>query len=332
MSQNYSQLSQAQRYQIEALCQSGNSQREIASILGVSPSTICRELKRNVPKRGIGAGQYRAEQAQRKTILRHRNKPKVIKLDYQVKRYIIERLTQERLSPELIAVLGRKEFSDFVSHETIYKWIWACKQSKHKEDADYHDLYKYLAHGRRRKKRGNRRDNRGVIPNRVSIEKRPKAVDKRRRIGDLEVDLMVGKAHKGALLVITDRSTLLTHLNKLPGKEAGKVKQTICRRLGKMEKHIKTLTFDNDQAFAKHEQIGKRLTAKTFFTRPYTSQDKGTVENRIGLIRRFFPKGTDLNLVSRQEVARVERLINNRPIRKFNYKTANQVFSEKLRL
>ncbi|MBP6010274.1 MAG: IS30 family transposase, partial [Bacteroidia bacterium] len=68
------------------------------------------------------------------------------------------------------------------------------------------------------------------------------------------------------------------------------------------------------------------------FTRPYTSQDKGTVENRIGLIRRFFPKGTDLNLVSRQEVARVERLINNRPIRKFNYKTANQVFSEKLRL
>ena len=95
---------------------------------------------------------------------------------------------------------------------------------------------------------------------------------------------------------------------------------------------IKTLTFDNDQAFSKHESIGKILTAATYFTRPYTSQDKGTVENRIGLIRRFFPKKTDLTKVSDQRVAQVESLINNRPVRKFKYLTPNQVFSQKIAL
>ena len=252
---------------LEALLPIGKQSTRDCIHSRVSPSTICRELKRNVPKRGIGAGQYRAEQAQRKTILRHRNKM----LDYQVKRYIIERLTQERLSPELIAVLGRKEFSDFVSHETIYKWIWALSKAsigKTRTIMTYISIWLTGADGKERKSTGQQ----GVIPNRVSIEKRPKAVDKRRRIGDLEVDLMVGKAHKGALLVITDRSTLLTHLNKLPGKEAGKVKRQSADDSARWKSTSKRLLLITIRLFAKHEQIGKRLTAKTFFTSLYITR------------------------------------------------------------
>jgi len=86
------------------------------------------------------------------------------------------------------------------------------------------------------------------------------------------------------------------------------------------------MTFDNDKAFVEHELIAKALNVKTYFTRPYTSQDKGTIENRNGVIRQFFPKKTDFNLIDKKEVLRVEKELNNRPVRKFKYLTPNEVF------
>lgn len=332
MSKNYNHLSQEQRYQIEALLCAGAKQKEIAEIIGKSASTICRELKRNTPKRGRGALMYSARIAQRKTQNRHISKPKYIRFTPEQKELARDWLSTLKYSPELIHVEGKKTLGDFVSHETIYKWIWHCKQSHHRKDAGDQLLYKQLAHGKRRRKRGLRRDSRGLIPNRVSIEKRPVIVEKRERIGDFEIDLMMGKNHQGALIVMTDRSTLLTRLKKVEGKDSKEIKKGIVRKLYGLKHIIKTLTFDNDQAFSKHESIGRNLNAQTYFTRPYTSQDKGTVENRIGLIRRFFPKKTDLTKVSMEEVADVERMINNRPVRKFKYKTPNQVFSKKIAL
>ncbi len=181
-------------------------------------------------------------------------------------------------------------------------------------------------HGKRRRKRGAHHDSRGKIPNRVSIDKRPKIVNKRKRIGDLEIDLMVGKNHKAGLLVITDRATLKTTLEKIESKKCIPITSKIKHCLIKQKQLIKTITFDNDMAFALHEQIAKALEAKTYFTRPYTAQDKGTIENRIGVIRRFYPKKTDLTLVTQKQIKAVQRLINNRPIRKFKYRTPNEVF------
>jgi IS30 family transposase len=332
MSKNYHQLSSEQRYQIEALIKAGSCQKEIAIILKVHPSTICRELKRNTPKRGKGALEYKAVNAQRRTNIRHDKKPKANKFTADMRQYAVSRLINERYSPELIEVMGRRELGYFVSRETLYKWIWDCKKSNHRKDRMYKKLYEYLAHGRRRRKRGLRHDSRGIIPGRVSIENRPAVVAKRKRVGDIEVDLMMGKSHKGALLVMTDRTTLLTKLALLKGKEAQWVYEAAIRKLKQLKEFIKTLTFDNDKAFSKHLKIGKILDAKTYFTRPYTSQDKGTVENRIGLIRRFLPKQTDLRNISQQLIRRIETLINNRPVRKFNYKTPNQVFSNKIAL
>ena len=332
MSKNYNQLSSEQRYQIEALIKAESTQKEIANIIGVHPSTICRELKRNIPKRGKGAMEYRAANAQRRTTLRHDLKPKAISFNEEMRQYAVSKLKNERYSPELIEVVGRKELGDFISRETLYKWIWHCKKSNHRKDRNYKKLYEYLAHGRRRRKRGSRHDSRGIIPGRVSIENRPLIVLQRKRFGDIEVDLMMGKGHKGSLLVMTDRATLITKLSLLEGKEAKLVSQAIRRKLMPIKKMVKTLTFDNDKAFTKHMEIGEALDVKTFFTRPYTSQDKGTVENRIGLIRRFLPKRTDLRRVTHQLVKNIEKLINNRPVRKFNYKTPNQVFSNKIAL
>ncbi|MCC7233170.1 MAG: IS30 family transposase [Bacteroidia bacterium] len=332
MSKHYHQLSQAQRYQIEALLRNGAKQKEIAEIVGTTPSTICRELKRNIPKRGRGALTYTARVAHRKTVHRHKVKSKQIRYTDEQKEITRQWLSAMKYSPELIHEEGKKLLGAFVSHETIYKWIWYCKQSHRRENLDDQGLYQHLAHGKRRRKRGLRRDSRGIIPNRVSIEKRPKTVMKRKRPGDFEVDLMMGKNHRGALLVLTDRATLLTRLKLLPSKDSKEVKLGIKQKLKPIRRIIKTLTFDNDQAFGKHESVGEFLNAETYFTRPYTSQDKGTVENRIGLIRRFFPKKTDLLKVSKERVREFEAMINDRPVRKFKYKTPNQIFAAKIAL
>ena len=332
MSKNYNQLSQEQRYQIEALLRNGAKQKEIAQIVGKSPSTISRELKRNIPKRGRGAMIYTARIAQRKTLHRHKVKLKHIRYSHEQKELTRQWLTDLKYSPELIHVEGKQLLGDFVSHETVYKWIWHCKQSHRREDLPNRELYQHLAHGKRRRKRGLRRDSRGIIPNRVSIEKRPKVVMKRKRLGDFEVDLMMGKNHRGALLVMTDRASLWTKLKLLRSKDSREIGLGIKKKLRPIRKIIKTFTFDNDQAFSRHESIGTYMRSKTYFTHPYSSQEKGTVENRIGLIRRFFPKKTDLLMISHERVREVERMINKRPVRKFKYKTPNQVFSEKIAL
>jgi len=317
---NYKQLTFSQRYQIESLLQAGLSQTAIASILEVNKSTISRELKRNVAKRGRTAGVYKAENAQSKTALRHRDKTKQILLTESLKKRIESLLKYEKWSPELIAKRLSLESDICVSHETIYKWIWECKHSNHRKHRPYKKLYTYLKHTGRRQKRKNTKDNRGAIIGRVPISERPKVVDLRTRIGDIEVDLMMGSNHKSALLVMTDRTTLVTMLEKLQSKNAEEVYKKMKSRLTNFNScWIKTITFDNGKEFSKHTEIAKDLNVKTYFTRPYTSQDKGTVENRIGVIRRFFPKKTDLRKVSDQRIKEVEKLLNYRPIRKFNY-------------
>ncbi len=332
MSKNYTHLSLEQRYKIEAFLRVGMKQKFIADQIGVCASTICRELKRNVARRGITGGRYVASNAQRKTDLRHEQKSKHIKFTDLAKQTVVSQLTQDRWSPEIISVMGNKSGNCPVSHETIYKWIWQCKHINKKSTKAYKNLHRYLRHGKRRRKRGSRKDSRGIILNRISIEKRPSIVEKRQRLGDIEIDLMMGKNHKGALLVATDRVSLFTRLTKLNGKSSKEVFKALIKRLAKIKYPVHTLTFDNDKAFSEHKSIGEKLGADTYFTRPYTSQDKGTVENRIGVIRRFLPKKTDLSVINAQQIRQIENKINNRPVRKYNYLTPKQVQLQKIAL
>jgi IS30 family transposase len=332
MSKNYTQLSLIQRYQIQAFLKSGMQQKLIAVELGVHPSTISREISRNTAKRGKTAGDYVPSNAQRKTDNRHKFKPKKVKFNRSMKEQIVKWMTNEKWSPEIISIEGNKTGLCPVSIEWIYQWIWKSKHQNRRDDKPYKTIYKLLKHGKRRRKRGSRKDSRGVILNRIPIEKRPSIVQKRIRAGDIEADFMVGKNHKGAILVLTDRTTLYTYLHKLKTRQSEEVSKVIIEKLKQFKHPLHTITFDNDKGFADHIKVAKELSVKTFFTRPYTSQDKGTVENRIGQIRRFFPKKTDLSIVTEKEVQRVENLLNNRPIRKYNYKTPNQVLLERIAL
>ena len=332
MSKNYTHLSLVQRYQIEAFRKAGMRQKNIAQEIGVHPSTISRELGRNTAKRGKTAGEYVADNAQRRTEQRHHSKPKVVKFSTQMKEQAVRWLSVEKWSPEIISVEGHKTGKCPMSIESLYQWIWQSKHGNKATDKPYKKMYTHLKHGRRRRKRGNRKDSRGIIHNRVSIEKRPKIVQKRSRPGDIEVDFMLGKNHKGALLVMTDRATLHTSLQKLEHRQSNEVSKAIIKKIKKVDYPMHTMTFDNDKGFADHMKVSDALNVNTYFTRPYTSQDKGTVENRIGQLRRFFPKKTDLSAVTDQRVKQVEQLLNDRPVRKFNYKTPNQVLQEKIAL
>ena len=332
MSKNYTQLSLVQRYQIEALIKAGMKQKMIAANIGVDPSTVSRELSRNIAQRGRTAGEYVASNAQRKTDHRHHIKHKVVKFSPKMKGQAVRWLSEEKWSPEIISVVGNKTGKCPMSIESLYQWIWQSKHGNKAADKPFKKIYNLLKHGKRRRKRGSRKDSRGIIHDRVPIDKRPKVVKKRKRPGDIEVDFMIGKNHKGALLVMTDRATLHTKLHKLENRSSNTVSKTMIKSLVKSKHPIHTITFDNDKGFADHMVVAKALNDDTYFTRPYTSQDKGTVENRIGQLRRFFPKKTDLSRVTSDQVKRVEKLLNKRPVRKFNYKTPKQVLLEKIAL
>jgi IS30 family transposase len=329
MSENYKQLSLEQRYQIEALVKVGMKQKYIATYLKVHPSTISRELRRNTAARGQTAKVYTARIASKRTEHRHKEKRKFTVFDEAMKQHIQKRMETDGWSPELISAVDNEVK---ISHEWIYQWIWKCKHSNKRKDSTYKNLYMYLKHGKRKRKRGNYNDSRGLLPNRISIENRPLIVAKRERPGDIEVDLMMGKDHKGAILVMTDRATLQTRLTKLKSKESTEVRKGIMTTLKSTIYKVHTLTFDNDKAFACHLDIATKMNLKAFFTRPYTSQDKGTVENRIGVLRRFLPKKTNLTFVTSKMIKQIENKLNNRPIRKFNYLTPNQVLLNKIAL
>lgn len=315
----YKQLNLKQRYEIELLIREGYKQCEIAKRIGVHKSTISREISRNVPKRGKGAKIYDGEKANSKAQKREKAKQKSDKFTLCMKEYMRECLTNKRWSPELISVKGEQKFGTYVSHEHIYQYIWKAKKSNHKLLRQDKDLYKYLRHNKRSQKRCNQRKRRGVIPNRVPMSERPTVVEERTRLGDLEVGLMMGSNHKPGLIVMIDRTTLETELIKITSKRSKVVSKKIIDRLRKRKIELKTLTFDNGLEFADHEKISDKLEVDTYFTRPYTSQDKGSVENRIGLIRRFFPKGCNMEPVDKKRIREVQKLINNRPVRKFDY-------------
>lgn len=313
----FQQLREEERTKIEVLLQQGLSMRAISRQLNRPVSTISREIKRNGPLK------YTACKAQYFTNKRHRQKRKHTVFDQSMMKYIDRHLRKKKWSPELISKEGRKQRADFVSHEWIYRWIWAMKFSKVKTDQKYQMLYQHLRHGSGRKRRGKQRCNRGNILERKWIEERPSVVSQRLRQGDLEADVVLGKDRKPGLVVAIDRKTRKTWIRKLKTKEARYVMnklKNICVSIGK----VKTVTLDNDPAFAHHYKLNG-LGIATFFTHPFSSQEKGTVENRIGLIRMFFPKKTDFSLINHNQINRVQNLINQRPMRMFNYKSPNEI-------
>ena len=174
-----------------------------------------------------------------------------------------------------------------VSTERIDRWLWTMKRSHKAIDAPYKRWYLYWRHAKRRRQRGNDQGNRGGIPDRQSMDQRPAIVEERVRFGDFEADLMIGSKTGCPLFVLTDRASRYTKIQKLPSKGATPVVQAVIENIREIGPQLmKTIPFDHGLELAKHHLIKQQFGIETYFTRPYSSQEKGTVENRIGILRR----------------------------------------------
>ena len=282
----YHQLTEYQRYQLAALRKEGPPQKTMAANLGVHPSTISRELRRNRGQRG-----YRPRQTHQKTQQRRQAAAKAVKMTPAVIAQVEEKLRQE-WSPEQIAGWLPRTRGISLSHERIYRHVRTDCQAGG-------TLYTHLRQGhKKRKKRYGKPDSRGQIRDRVSIEKRPEGVEKKSRIGDWEIDLVVGRKQQGALVTLVERRLSYTVIGKGATKQAEEVATTTLGLLEPQQEHTHTITADNGKEFAAHQRISRRLQAQVYFAHPYHSWERGLNENTNGLIRPYFPKGTDLEPVS----------------------------------
>jgi len=271
----------------------GKPQTRIAERLGRSKSTVSRELRRNRSRSG-----YWAVAAQRKAERRRRERPWVAKMQRpEVRRYVIDRLRQ-RWSPDQIAGRSRSDFPHDrrrqISPPTIYAWIRA-------EEA------------------------------RVSIEGRPAVVDRRSRYGDWEGDTIVGANHHGGTLTLVERKSGYLLLGKVPNLQAATVRQAAAQRYATTPTALrKTLTLDNGKEFAEHEELEVEAALRIYFAKPYCAWQRGTNENTNGLIRDFFPKGTDLANLPEHRFTKVQQLLNDRPRKRLGYRTPSEVLASRL--
>ncbi len=316
MMRTYQQLTYEQRCQISALMKSGCSQRKIAMTIGTTQSTVSRELGRNAGARG-----YRHKQAQVKTQQRRAEAVQRTKMTSVMVKTIESKLRIE-WSPEQISGWLLNDREELISHESIYLHIWADKQAGG-------DLYTHLRRqGKKYDKRRNGKSTRGQIKNRVSIDDRPKVVEDKSRIGDWEIDTVIGKGHSGALVTIVERVTKLTVSSRVNSKSAADVTRATIALLKPYEDVVHTITADNGKEFAYHEEISKALSVDVYFAHPYSSWERGLNENTNGLLRQYFPKNTDFKKVEQIEVRRAVRRLNSRPRKDLDFKTPAQLMED----
>lgn len=309
----HKKLSSDERSVIAVLLQEGRSLRYIAGKLQRSVSSISDEVRRNST-----AGIYDAFAAHFQSGIRRwdANRRNPMK-DEELQAYVRTQL-EEGWSPEVIAgQLKEQKGKAVVSHETIYQWTYKK------------DLVEQLPRGkpRRHRKRWRLKASRGtqglgVVPR---IEERPKAVSSRRRFGDWEGDSMLGKRKKGAIISVQqERKSRFVLLTKCRDKSAPQTKRAIRRRLKTMQSPIRrTLTLDRGTENAEYKSFGLPV----FFCDPYSSWQKGSVENVIGLLRRYLPKGMDLATITAKQLRAIQNRLNHRPRKILGFKTPAEVLS-----
>jgi len=229
-------------------------------------------------------------------------------------------LVNDQLSPEQISGRLSLEYKISISHETIYKHIWNDKYNGGR-------LHKNLRRsGKKYNKRAGKLAGRGLIPNRVDIDRRPAVVNQKSRVGDFEGDSIIGANHQGSIVSLVERKTKVTLLRLLPSPKAHETARVIVEKLEPIKKIVKTITTDNGKEFAQHEFVAEKLNAKFFFAHPYHAWERGLNENTNGLVRQYFLKGCDFSKLTEQQVLDVEKKLNNRPRKTLGYRTPSEEF------
>lgn len=314
----YKQLTSEQRYTISVLLQRKCSKKSIAEAIGVHPSTVTRELKRNSSQRGV----YKWDKAHKQAEKRSKRSPGNRAISKVIWDEVRHHLVNDQWSPEQISGYLAKSGSK-ISHETIYKWIRIDKR-------DRGTLYKHLRHRLKHRSRPVGAAGRYHIPNRVGIEERPKEVDGK-RFGDFEMDTIVGPNNQQAIVTLVERSTNRLFMEKLKhGKDSKELTLTVIKMLTPYKDSIRSITTDNGREFAAHAKISEAIGVRVYFTDPYSSWQKGAIENANGLIRQYIPKGMPFKNVSDSQIRQIQDKISNRPRKKLHFSSPDELFSKNI--
>ena len=304
-------LNRDERLQIETLKNNGKKVSEIATYLDRAKSTIYRELDRHSDLNGNYCFKTACDQAKQNMTRVSSRGPSA-----QTISIVEEKLINEQWSPQQIESWLEKHHNETVSHTWIYCHIG-------NDEAKGGELVNHLRHGHY-EKQGTPRPYRGNIKNRTPIELRPAKANNRDRMGDFEIDLVVGPKNRGAILTLIDRRSRWCQLKKLTGKTAEETADALIAMLAPLPIMKFTVTSDNGPEFSLHEKIANALGIKYYFANPYASYERGSIENLNGLIRQYIPKGTDFDTVSDHDVKIIETKLNTRPRRTLGYLTPLQ--------
>jgi IS30 family transposase len=309
-------LTQQQRYHIEAYKKAGYGNSEIARDLGVHPSTIGRELKRNsspVHQR-YGAKVAQEISSLRKSINSKASKKLKNELEDLVIRYI-----KRDWSPEQVSATLRIKYDLSLSYVSIYQYIELDRQN----GGALHTHLRFYGK-KRRAKYGKKSKVR--IKERVSISERPSIVDKKIRIGDFEIDTIIGKGKQGAITTIVDRASAFVKISIPTSKRAKDIESETTRLMLPHKQRTHTITSDNGLEFANHKAIANTLDCDYYFCHPYSSWERGLNEYTNGLIRQYFPKGSSFTDITQERIQEVENKLNHRPRKTLGWRTPYEVF------
>jgi len=313
----YHQLTQEERYLISNGLRLNCSQRELARLLGRSPSTISRELERNATAHD---GVYRAAKAHSYAVARRRCSRRGAQFGDQVLRQVDAAL-RRRLSPEQIVGLFRAEGRPVPSHETIYRrlrrdkrdggTLWRCTRILSKIG----------------RKRYRSRPARGVLLGKRHISERPAIVQSRGRFGDWEADTVMGTGSSHCLLTLVERRSGFALVRKLKARTMEQATRAASKVIARMRSQFRTITFDNGTEFHDYERLERRFGVKCYFATPYHSWERGANENLNGLVRQYLPKGLCLRKTSQIECNRIAKQLNDRPRKRHSFKTPSEVLA-----
>ena len=308
---SYTQLTQEQRYQIYALLKMGYNRTEIAAVIEMHKATIGRELGRKSGLRG-----YRPKQANHKALSRrNHSRARIMPEIWE----IIEAKLRLEWSPEQVSGWLHRRHAIQVSHEWIYQHILVDKQRGG-------ELYRHLRCQKERRKRYGSYDRRGKLPNRVSIEERPVIIEQRQRIGDWEVDTIVGKGHHQGIVTLIERKSRFALLSKVEQRTADLVSKAIIDLLLPVSDRLYTITADNGKEFAEHERVAHELQVDFFFAHPNAAWERGTNENMNGLVRQYIPKKRNFASVTNEELIQIMKRLNYRPRKCLDFMSPFEVF------
>lgn len=321
----YTHLTDREKFYIEWQY-TAMSMRQIALALERSASTISREIARCL---NAGFDSYIANYKEKINKLIKKTKKIISRGNYKLKGKLLKEvkyLLKKKLSPEQISGRLFLEKGIKISHQAIYDWIDRYEKENEENKNEFTRELRIKSKHKQRNK-----SEKVHIKDLITIDKREEKSVLMQTFGNLELDTILGKGNKSAILTMVDMMSKYVFIVRVDGTKAKSTEEAVIRTLKHIKQHIKTLTMDNGREFCNHMFFGKALDAKTFFTHPHSPWEKGLIENTNGLIRQYFPKGTDFNQISDEELLFVQNELNNRPRKSLGWLTPQEVFTQQIK-